>query len=150
RQENDESRNRKRPARTEFVADHAAEKLKQRIGYGEGGISEAELRVVQPELVLHQGRGDLKIRAVDEEEKIHRAQECEHDSRRREPQSDHAWGRVSPLIWVRCMMRRVLSSKASRRCMVQRLSHSTRSPARQELYQVYSSRVAWLHTSSSS
>ena len=36
-----------------------------------------------------------------------------------------------PLIWVRCMTRRVLASNGSRRCMVQRLSHITRSPTRQ-------------------
>ena len=36
----------------------------------------------------------------------------------------------SPLIWVRCMTRRVAGSNASRRCMTQRLSHRIRSPAR--------------------
>jgi hypothetical protein len=42
----------------------------------------------------------------------------------------HARGRVSPLICVRCMIRRAEASKASRRCMTDRLSHSTRSPTR--------------------
>jgi len=51
-------------------------------------------------------------------------------------------GRVAPLIWVRCRMRRDDGSNGSRRCMVQRLSHSTTSPVRHRLYQVNSSRVA--------
>jgi hypothetical protein len=56
------------------------------------------------------------------------------------PDAIHA-GRVSPLIWVRCMMRREFGSKASRRCMVQRLSHSTRSPTRQPCSQATSGRA---------
>ena len=50
-------------------------------------------------------------------------------------------GRVSPLIWVRCMIRRALGSNASRRCMVQRLSHITRSPTRQTCSQANSGRA---------
>ena len=38
------------------------------------------------------------------------------------------FGACEPLIWVRCMTRRDFESKASRRCMVVRLSQSTRSP----------------------
>ena len=52
---------------------------------------------------------------------------------------DHA-GAHSLLIWVRCSIRRAFSSKASRLCMVQRLSHSTRSPGRQTCVQLNSSR----------
>ncbi len=40
-------------------------------------------------------------------------------------------GACEPLICVRCMMRRAFGSKASRRCIVVRLSHSTRSPSAQ-------------------
>ncbi len=36
----------------------------------------------------------------------------------------------SPLIWVRCISRRVLGSNSSRRCMTQRLSHRIKSPTR--------------------
>ena len=35
-----------------------------------------------------------------------------------------------PLSWVRCIRRRAAGSKASRRCIAQRLSHHTRSPTR--------------------
>ncbi len=49
-------------------------------------------------------------------------------------------GRCSPLTWVRCMIRRLFGSKASRRCMVQRLSHRTRSPTRQTCSQANSGR----------
>ena len=35
-----------------------------------------------------------------------------------------------PLTWVRCMIRREFGLNASRRCLVQRLSHGTRSPTR--------------------
>ena len=40
----------------------------------------------------------------------------------------HAARGRSPCICVRCSLRRVEASKGSRRCMVQRLSHSTTSP----------------------
>ena len=50
----------------------------------------------------------------------------------------HQAGLALPLICVRCMIRRVASSNGSRRCMVQRLSHSTRSPTRQTCSQVNS------------
>ena len=53
-----------------------------------------------------------------------------------------AAGRCSPLICVRCMTRRFALSNGSRRCMVQRLSHSTRSPTRQRCVQAISGRVA--------
>jgi ABC-type sulfate/molybdate transport systems ATPase subunit len=56
----------------------------------------------------------------------------------------------SPTICVRCMRRRRLSSKASRRCMTQRLSHITRSPIRHFWYQAKRSWVACAHTASSS
>ena len=39
-----------------------------------------------------------------------------------------------PLICVRCRIRRELSSNASRRCIVERLSHMTRSPTFQTLH----------------
>jgi len=42
----------------------------------------------------------------------------------------YAIGGALPLTCVRCMIRRVVASNGSRRCMVQRLSHSTRSPTR--------------------
>src|SRR5690242_6252355 len=61
----------------------------------------------------------------------------------------YALGRVSPLIWVRCMTRRELASNGSRRCMVQRLSHKTRSPTRHSLCHSSSSRLAYNHSSSS-
>jgi hypothetical protein len=49
-------------------------------------------------------------------------------------------GRCSPLIWVRCMMRREPASNGSRRCIVQRLSHSSRSPTRHACSQENSGR----------
>ena len=52
----------------------------------------------------------------------------------------HTAGAASPLTWVRCMMRRWAGSNASRRCMVQRLSHSTRSPTRHTCSQANSGR----------
>src|SRR5262245_16820196 len=70
-----------------------------------------------------------------------------HELRKRG--TSHA-GRASPLTWVRCMMRRLLGSNASRRCMVQRLSHSTRSPTRQTCSQANSGRSTKLQSSSSS
>src|SRR6186997_1759554 len=51
---------------------------------------------------------------------------------------------------VRCIRRRCWLSKLSRRCMVTRLSHMTRSPLRQECAQVNSGLTTWLHNSSSS
>ena len=44
-------------------------------------------------------------------------------------QAAKAMGLCEPLIWVRCMMRRCELSNGSRRCMVERLSHITRSPS---------------------
>src|SRR5437016_4921205 len=50
--------------------------------------------------------------------------------------------RALALICVRCRIRRELSSKESRRCMVERLSHITRSPACQTLHHTDASSVA--------
>ncbi len=44
-------------------------------------------------------------------------------------QAAKATGFIVPLICVRCMMRRADPSNGSRRCMVERLSHITRSPS---------------------
>ena len=66
------------------------------------------------------------------------------------PLTDQPASTGSPTICVRCIRRRRLSSKASRRCMTQRLSHITRSPMRHFWYQAKRSCVACAQTASSS
>src|SRR5262249_44836927 len=61
----------------------------------------------------------------------------------------YATGLPLPLICVRCMMRRAAPSNGSRRCMVERLSHITRSPSRQTCSYRNCGCVQWAHRSSS-
>src|SRR5258706_15505106 len=64
------------------------------------------------------------------EDQVHQAEDQQNRIGDAEP-AHHQTGAALPLICVRCMMRRAEASNGSRRCMVQRLSHSTRSPTRQ-------------------
>src|SRR5206468_215579 len=65
-----------------------------------------------------------------------------HAKRKRDSAQPQMLFERAPLICVRCRIRRELSSKASRRCIVERLSHITRSPICHTLHHTDASSVA--------
>src|SRR5258708_40120114 len=82
------------------------------------------------------------------EDQVHQADNQQNRIGDAEP-AHHQTGAALPLICVRCMMRRAEASNGSRRFMVQRLSHSTRSPTRQTCSQANSECATKSHSSSS-
>src|SRR5262249_57094452 len=58
--------------------------------------------------------------------------------------------RSSPLIWLRCMTRRVFGSNGSRRCSTERLFHIRRSPTVHWWHMAKRACVACAHSASSS
>ncbi len=73
----------------EFVADPAADELKDRVGNGEGGKRQAQLRVAELEIRFHQRRRGGDVHPIDEKDQVHQAEQGEDDAG-----GSQAWGFV--------------------------------------------------------
>ena len=68
-----------RPARTEMVADPAADHLEQEVGIGKGREHQAELGVGEMEFLLDFARRRADVDAVDIGDEVHHAEHRQHD-----------------------------------------------------------------------
>jgi hypothetical protein len=73
RRAHDQPAHEQRPARTEPVADIAADQLEQRIGIGERRKNQAEFGVAQPQVRLDQRRGCGNVDPIHVEDQVHQA-----------------------------------------------------------------------------